>query len=162
MSLMQSQPQVKKGISRPGENLITQGEKGDTAFFILTGKASCTRREKGQVLKDDLLPGTLAGELAMLVETVHGVTVTASGRLRALALPRQAIRGVMESRPRIAKNIAERCWSACTASLPSCERSMASSPKSKRRLKSWRFGESEIMMAPSGSNGANYRINAPC
>ncbi|MGO9372578.1 MAG: cyclic nucleotide-binding domain-containing protein [Syntrophobacteraceae bacterium] len=98
----------EKRYFEAGENLITQGEKGDTAFFILTGKASCTRSEKGQVLKDDLLPGTLAGELAMLVETVHGVTVTASGRLRALALPRQAIRGVMESRPRIAKNIAER------------------------------------------------------
>ena len=98
----------EKRYFEAGENLITQGEKGDTAFFILTGKASCTRREKGQVLKDDLLPGTLAGELAMLVETVHGVTVTASGRLRALALPRQAFRGVMESRPRIAKNIAER------------------------------------------------------
>ena len=98
----------EKRYFEAGENLITQGEKGDTAFFILTGKASCTRNEKGQVLKDDLLPGTLAGELAMLVETVHAVTVTASGRLRALALPRKAFRSVMEAKPRIAKNIAER------------------------------------------------------
>jgi CRP/FNR family cyclic AMP-dependent transcriptional regulator len=98
----------EKRYFEAGENLITQGEKGDTAFFILTGKATCTRSEKGRVLKDDLLPGTLAGELAMLVETVHAVTVTASGRLRALALPRQAFRGVMEARPRIAKNIAEK------------------------------------------------------
>ncbi len=91
-----------------GEELIAQGEKGDTAFLILTGKASCTRIEKGQTLNDDLWPGTLAGELAMLVETVHGVTVTASERLRALALPRTAVRGVMEAKPRIAKHIAEK------------------------------------------------------
>lgn len=91
-----------------GEELITQGEKGDTAFLILTGKASCTRIDKGQTLSDDLWPGTLAGELAMLVDTVHGVTVTANERLRALALPRAAVRAVMEARPRIAKQIAEK------------------------------------------------------
>jgi CRP/FNR family transcriptional regulator, cyclic AMP receptor protein len=98
----------EKRYFETGENLITQGEKGDTAFLILTGKANCTRTEKGQVLNDDLWPGTLAGELAMLVDTMHGVTVTASERLRALALPRTAFRGVMEARPRIAKHIAER------------------------------------------------------
>ena len=98
----------EKRYFEAGENLITQGEKGDTAFFIMTGRASCTRSEKGQVLSDDLWPGTLAGELAMLVETVHAVTVTANERLRALALPRAAFRGVMEARPRIAKNIAEK------------------------------------------------------
>ncbi len=91
-----------------GENLITQGERGDTAFLILTGKAACSRTEKGKVLNDDLWPGTLAGELAMLVETVHAVTVTASERLRALAFPRKAFRGVMETKPRIAKHVAER------------------------------------------------------
>jgi CRP/FNR family cyclic AMP-dependent transcriptional regulator len=91
-----------------GENLITQGEKGDTAFLILTGKASCTRSDKEGVLSDHLWPGTLAGELAMLVETVHCVTVTASERLRALALPRKAVRAVMEAKPRVAKQVAER------------------------------------------------------
>jgi CRP/FNR family transcriptional regulator, cyclic AMP receptor protein len=91
-----------------GEELIQQGEKGDTAYLILTGKASCSRNEKGHVISDDLWPGTLVGELAMLVETVHGVTVKASERLRALALPRTAFRGVMEAKPRIAKQIAER------------------------------------------------------
>jgi CRP/FNR family transcriptional regulator, cyclic AMP receptor protein len=89
-----------------GEEIIAQGEKGDTAYLILTGKASCTRMEKGQALQDDLWPGTFVGELAMLVETVHGVTVIASERLRALALPRKAFRGVMEAKPRIAKQIA--------------------------------------------------------
>ena len=91
-----------------GENLITQGEKGDTAFLILTGKASCTRIDKDKVLSDELWPGTLAGELAMLVETVHAVTVIASERVRALAFPRKAFRAVMEAKPRIAKHVAEK------------------------------------------------------
>jgi len=90
------------------ENLIQLGEKGDTAFLILTGKAGCARNEKGEEFVKDLWPGTLVGELGMLVETVHTVTVTANERLRALAFPRDAFRSVMEANPEIAKHIAEK------------------------------------------------------
>ena len=94
-----------------GEEIIAQGEKGDTAYLILTGKANCTRLEKGIAYEDDLWPGTFVGELAMLVETVHGVTVRAHDRLRALAISRKAFRGVMETKPRIAKQVAEKLLS---------------------------------------------------
>jgi len=90
------------------ENLIEQGEKGDTGFLILTGKAGCSRSEKGQAFVEDLWPGTLVGELGMLVETVHTVTVTANERLRALAFPRDVFRSVMEEHPEIAKHISEK------------------------------------------------------
>jgi CRP/FNR family transcriptional regulator, cyclic AMP receptor protein len=91
-----------------GENLIAQGERGETAYLILTGKAGCTKRERGQVLVQDLWPGTLVGELGMLVETVHSVTVTANERLRALAFPREVFRAIMEQHPGIAKHIADK------------------------------------------------------
>lgn len=98
----------EKKYFEAGENLITQGEKGSAAFLILTGKASCPRIVKGENLVEDLWPGALAGELAMLVETVHTVTVTASERLRALAFPRESVRAVMEAHPQIARHISER------------------------------------------------------
>lgn len=97
----------RKTYFEAGENLIAQGEKGDIAFLILTGKAGCARSEKGQVLIEDLWPGTLVGELGMLVETKHTVTVTANERLRALALSRETFRAVMEQHPEIAKHISE-------------------------------------------------------
>ena len=90
------------------EKLIVQGEKGDTAYLILTGKAACSRSEIGQIFDEDLWPGTLVGELGMLVETVHALTVTACERLRALAISREALLRVMEENPEIAKHISEK------------------------------------------------------
>jgi len=89
-------------------DLITQGEPGDTAFLILSGKAGCLRFVNGETYVEDLWPGTLVGELGMLIETVHALTVTASERLRALAIGRDAFRLVMEENPAIAKHISDR------------------------------------------------------
>jgi len=98
----------QKSFFEAGENLIAAGEKGDTAYLILTGKAGCTKIEKGQAFVEDLWPGTLVGELGMLVETEHAVTVTANERLRALAFSREALRAVMEQHPEVAKHISEK------------------------------------------------------
>ncbi len=76
----------QKTFFEAGDNLITEGETGDTAYLILTGKAGCPKFENGELLEQDLWPGTLIGEIAMLVETIHNVSVTAKERLRALAI----------------------------------------------------------------------------
>jgi CRP/FNR family cyclic AMP-dependent transcriptional regulator len=99
---------AQKTFFQEGENLITDGQSGDTAFLIMTGKAGYARTEHGEVLDEDLWPGTLVGELAMLVETVHNITVTAKERLRALAIHREAFRGVMEQHPALAQHISEK------------------------------------------------------
>jgi CRP/FNR family transcriptional regulator, cyclic AMP receptor protein len=98
----------EKRYFEANEDLITQGEKGDAAFLILSGKASCLRNFNGEAFADDLWPGTLVGELGMLVETVHAVTVTASERLRALAIGRDAFRAAMEAHPAIAEHISDK------------------------------------------------------
>ena len=98
----------QKKFFEGGDNLIAEGETGDTAYLILTGKAGCSRTVKGQELVEDLWPGTLVGELGMLAEAVHTVTVRASERLRALAFTREAFRSVMEERPEIARHISEK------------------------------------------------------
>jgi CRP-like cAMP-binding protein len=96
-----------KRYFEPNENLTTEGEKGDTAFLILSGKACCLRSTNGELFTEDLWPGTLVGELGMLIETVHAVTVTASERLRALAISRDALRLVMEENPAVAQHISD-------------------------------------------------------
>ncbi len=98
----------QKRFFEAGENLITEGETAGTAFLILTGKAGCAKAENGQSFIEDLWPGTLVGELGMLAETVHGLTVTANERLRALAFHREAFRAVMEEHPEIAQHISEK------------------------------------------------------
>ncbi|MBJ7535149.1 cyclic nucleotide-binding domain-containing protein [Rhodomicrobium vannielii ATCC 17100] len=88
--------------------LITEGETGSTAYLIMTGKAACPRIEGGELYVEDLWPGTLVGELGMLVETVHSVSVTAQERLRALAFSRDAFRATMEKHPELAQHISEK------------------------------------------------------
>lgn len=98
----------QKAFFEAGENLITAGEKSNAAYLIMTGKASCPKTEKGEALVEDLWPGTLVGELGMLVETVHSLTVSAKERVRALAFEREAFRSVMEANPLLAKHISEK------------------------------------------------------
>ncbi|HZV21980.1 MAG TPA: cyclic nucleotide-binding domain-containing protein, partial [Hyphomicrobiales bacterium] len=98
----------KKAFFEAGDNLIAKGESGETAYLIMTGKASCPKIENGEILIEDLWPGTLVGELGMLVETVHTVTVTAQERLRALAFEREAFRAVMKAHPSLAQHLAEK------------------------------------------------------
>ncbi len=98
----------QKTYFQAGEQLITEGEAGSAAYLIMTGKAGCSRIEGGETLVEDLWPGTLVGELGMLVETVHGATVTAQERLRALAFHRDVFRTVMEAHPELAQHISEK------------------------------------------------------
>ncbi len=97
----------QKTFFQAGEELITEGEAGSAAYLIMTGKAGCPRIEGDETLVEDLWPGTLVGELGMLVETVHNMTVTAQERLRALAFHRDVFRTVMEAHPELAKHISE-------------------------------------------------------
>jgi CRP/FNR family cyclic AMP-dependent transcriptional regulator len=97
----------EKRYFEANETIIKEGEKGEAAFLILSGKACCLRSANGETFAEDLWPGTLIGELGMLVETVHAVTVTASERLRALAIGREAFRAVMEANPVVAKHISD-------------------------------------------------------
>ena len=98
----------QKTFFEAGDKLVAEGESGTVAYLIMTGKAGCPRIEAGETLVEDLWPGTLVGELGMLVETVHNVTVTAQERLRALAFHRDAFRAVMEAHPELAQHISEK------------------------------------------------------
>ena len=96
-----------KQFFETGDNLIIKDEPGDTAFLILTGAAKCLHFPGSPLASDQIGPGALVGELAMLVDTIHTLTVQARGRLRALALRREALRQVMERDAAIAQHISD-------------------------------------------------------
>jgi CRP/FNR family transcriptional regulator, cyclic AMP receptor protein len=96
-----------KAYFEPGECLIEKDEPGDTAFLILTGTATCLQFPGTPAGGGDAGPGCLAGELAMLVETVHALTVQAKERVRALAIHRELLRRIMEREPAIAQQISD-------------------------------------------------------
>jgi len=99
---------TKKTFFEEGSKIVEAEHRGDTAYLILSGKAvSCP--PKGVTFgSEELEPGTLVGEMAMLVETVYSITIVAEERVRALAIDRKALFEVMEEDPSIAQHFSEK------------------------------------------------------
>jgi len=98
----------KKTFFAEGGAILKAGDRGDTAYLILTGLAM-TEPDEGSGLQAEMLePGTLVGELAMLIESTHTLTVKAKVRVRALAIPRADLYELMESDPSIAHHFSQR------------------------------------------------------
>ncbi len=96
-----------KAFFEPGDNLITKDQPGDAAYLILTGTAKCIHFPGIPAAGDQIEPGSLVGELAMLADTVHALIVQAKVRVRALSLKREALKRTMERDPAIARQISD-------------------------------------------------------
>jgi CRP-like cAMP-binding protein len=88
-----------------GEAIIRTGEAGDGAYLILSGEAGRKTATWGGV--EPVPPGSLLGELAMLIEHVYGATVVAHGWVDCLKLERATLRDQMREDPDIATRIAQ-------------------------------------------------------
>ena len=78
-------------MRKPGEAIITEGDVGTAAYVIVSGSAM---RTAGPGLEDDeepLGPGTIIGEMAMLVETTYSSTVVCNETTRLLRITRDSL-----------------------------------------------------------------------
>jgi CRP-like cAMP-binding protein len=96
-----------KAFFDAGENLITRDDPGDTGFLIMSGAARCLQFVGMPAADGRVGPGALLGEMAMLVDTVHTLTVQATERVRAVAIHREALRRAMQQDPAIAQQISD-------------------------------------------------------
>jgi CRP-like cAMP-binding protein len=64
---------------RRGENLLTQGERSNALFIVLTGKARVVIKDLRQreVILSDLQPGECVGEMSLIDNEPHSATVRA-------------------------------------------------------------------------------------
>jgi CRP/FNR family transcriptional regulator, cyclic AMP receptor protein len=92
----------KKTYFAEGVAIIKAGDKGDTAYLILTGLATTEPDPESGLEAEMVEPGMLVGELAMLVESTYNLTVRAKVRVRALAMQRADLYELMETEPAIA------------------------------------------------------------
>ncbi len=95
---------AERVIYKPGDLLIEDGCPGDAAILIVTGTAV---RVSGPALTqraEPVPPGSLLGEMAMVIETEHSSTVIARSPVRALRLLRSDILEHMEQEPRLAEH----------------------------------------------------------
>ena len=80
-----------------GEVVILQGRPGDAAFLIVEGAVARIEHPLGAVGREEFGPGTLIGEMAMLIETEHTSTMVAQGQVSALRLSRSVIAEMCEA-----------------------------------------------------------------
>jgi CRP-like cAMP-binding protein len=76
---------------RDGDVITQAGTLGDGAYLIVAGEAERRPEPGSPGLAEPVEPGSLVGELAMLVEHVFGATVVACGRVQCLKLTRAAL-----------------------------------------------------------------------
>lgn len=75
---MLSQRANKRRYKR-GENLLTQGERSNALFIVLTGKARVVVQDERQreVILSDLQPGECVGEMSLIDNEPHSASVRA-------------------------------------------------------------------------------------
>jgi CRP/FNR family transcriptional regulator, cyclic AMP receptor protein len=98
---------ASKEYFEPGDNLLVKNATGDTAYLILTGTARSLDFPGTPAGSERIVAGCLAGEMAMLIETIHCLTVQADTRVRALAFRRDAMTCLMQRDPFIATQISD-------------------------------------------------------
>jgi CRP-like cAMP-binding protein len=82
-------------VYRPGGTIIEEDQVGDAAILIVSGEAVRVRDDQPGALTEPIPEGSLLGELAMLVETVHSTTVLARSTVRALRISREDMHELM-------------------------------------------------------------------
>jgi len=91
---------------RRGQLITRAGVQGDAAYLILSGEAVHRPGPGARTAPERIEPGSLVGELAMLVEHVYGATVVADGRVHCLRLTRAALHAQMREDPDVAERLA--------------------------------------------------------
>lgn len=95
-------------VYRPGDVIVAEDTTGDAAILIVAGEAA---RMSGPGLGGQVEPvaeGSLVGEMAMLVDTVHSSTVIARSAVRALRISRSELLEQMEADPELAEHFVAR------------------------------------------------------
>jgi len=103
---------AQRAIYHPGSVIIEENAEGNAAILIVSGEAARVSGPELSARLEPVMPGSLLGETAMLIETTHTSTVVARGQVRALHLSRDELHAQMLDDPSLAEalihNIATR------------------------------------------------------
>lgn len=95
-------------VFKPGDVIVAEDTTGDAAILIVQGDAARVSGpgHRGEI--EPVEPGSLVGEMAMLVDTVHSSTVVARSSVRALRISRSELHEQMEADPALAEHFVAR------------------------------------------------------
>lgn len=96
--------QAERIVFRPGDRIIEGGREADAAFLIVAGDAMRISGLEIQGAAERVPPGSLIGEMAMLIDTEHASTIIAEGQVRALKITRANLHEQMAADPSLAEH----------------------------------------------------------
>ena len=100
--------QAEKLSFRPNQIIAKSGQPGDGAFLIVAGQAACVEGPDVLATPEIIAPGSLIGEMAMLVEHEYGSTVVAQERVLCVKITRATLHAQMLDDPSLAEHFRER------------------------------------------------------
>lgn len=95
-------------IYRPGDVIISEDQIGEAAVIIISGEAIRTSGLAAGDAVEKIVEGSMIGELAMLVETIHSATIVARTTVKALRLTRAEMHDAMADDPRLADHLTQK------------------------------------------------------
>jgi CRP-like cAMP-binding protein len=95
-------------VFRPGQILIESGQIGDAALLVISDGAVRTRGPDQECITEPIEPGSLIGEMAMLVEAEHSSTVVAQGSVRAFRITRESLAAQMSHDASMAEHFVDK------------------------------------------------------
>jgi len=100
--------QAEKLSFRPNQVITQAGQPGDGAFLIVAGQAICIEGPEVSATPEPVAPGSLIGEMAMLIEHEYGSTIVAQDRVLCLKITRAALHAQMLDDSSLAEHFRER------------------------------------------------------
>ena len=98
-----------------GETLIRAYEEGEAAYLVSSGSVvEMTEDDPAGTPIQELGTGTMVGEMAMLIETLHASTIVARTPVRALKFKRSAIAALISADPELGQHFVSRLCSRLT------------------------------------------------
>ncbi len=92
-------------VFKPGQTIVRGDTAADAAYVIVSGDAVRTSGPDTGPEPEQVAPGSLVGEMAMLVETEYSSTIVARTPVRAMRITRAAMFEQMAADPGLADHL---------------------------------------------------------
>ena len=97
---------AERVVYKAGQVLIEDGKPGDAAVIVVGGEAVRTKAPMARTEEEEPIePGSMLGEMSMLIETDFSSTVVARSNVRALRITRDAMLTMMLEDPSLAEHL---------------------------------------------------------
>ena len=91
-----------------GDTIIKAYQEGDGAYLVGSGAVVEEQDESEGEPTTEFGTGTMIGEMAMLVETLHSATVVARTPVKALKFRRESLHALMEKDPALSEHFVDK------------------------------------------------------